>query len=470
MKNKIKYIILSVFISFAIISCSEDFLNIDPEQNIPAEKAVVSENTLKTALNGVYSELQGSDYYGRSFYVIPELMADNLFLSSRNTGRYLDFDNFVVSEEDSYVEGLWDNLYVVLVNASHVIEGGEKLEGGSQEQQALFDQLVGEAYALRALAHFDLVRMFAQPYNFTTDASHPGIPIINQVNDERISPSRDNVQMVYEQINSDLASAIIKMTASKNEGRFSVNAAHALAARVALYQEDYEAAISHSTAVIESGEFSLIGNAEYSSLWATDFNKESIFEIINTISDSPGFNSLGHFFVPDGYADALVPEDLINTYDPDDVRLSVIIAGTKSGAEEVANFVGKFPKGTSHDDNIKVLRMAEQYLIRAEAYAKTNKDDLARDDLQAVVNRANKDASPVTETGEDLIAKILLERRKELAFEGQRLFDLNRNKMDVEIVQGENVIQATYPNEKFILPIPLSELNANTNMQQNPGY
>jgi hypothetical protein len=470
MKNKIKYIILSVFISFAIISCSEDFLNIDPEQNIPAEKAVVSENTLKTALNGVYSELQGSDYYGRSFYVIPELMADNLFLSSRNTGRYLDFDNFVVSEEDSYVEGLWDNLYVVLVNASHVIEGGEKLEGGSQEQQALFDQLVGEAYALRALAHFDLVRMFAQPYNFTADASHPGIPIINQVNDERISPSRDNVQMVYEQINSDLASAIIKMTASKNEGRFSVNAAHALAARVALYQEDYEAAISHSTVVIESGEFSLIGNAEYSSLWATDFNKESIFEIINTISDSPGFNSLGHFFVPDGYADALVPEDLINTYDPDDVRLSVIIAGTKSGAEEVANFVGKFPKGTSHDDNIKVLRMAEQYLIRAEAYAKTNKDDLASEDLQAVVIRANPDASPVTETGEDLIAKILLERRKELAFEGQRLFDLNRNKMDVEIVQGENVIQATYPNEKFILPIPLSELNANTNMQQNPGY
>lgn len=76
----------------------------------------------------------------------------------------------------------------------------------------------------------------------------------------------------------------------------------------------------------------------------------------------------------------------------------------------------------------------------------------------------------ITETGAALIDRILLERRKELAFEGHRLFDLNRNKRSVTIIQGDQSIQAEYPNDKFILPIPLSELNANTNMVPNPGY
>lgn len=470
MNNKIKHIVLSILVSIAVFSCSDNFLDINPEQNVPAESAVVDEKTLETALNGVYSELQSNNYYGRSFYVIPELMADNLFLSSRNTGRYLDFDNFVVSERDSYVEGLWIKLYSVLANASRVIEGGEQLESGSIEQQARFDQMVGEAYAIRALAHFDLVRMFAQPYNFTSDAGHIGVPIIAQVYNERISPPRDNVRTVYQQINSDLEQAISKMSLSKQNGRFSVNAAHALAAKVALYQEDFNGAISHSSEVINSGVFSLIANSNYLDLWGTDFNSEMIFEVINTISDNPGTNGLGHFFDVTGYADALVTFDLLGYYDANDVRLSAIIQGAKPGAESDANFVGKFPLGTSHDDNIRVLRLAEQYLIRAEAYAKTDKDDLAQVDLYNVISRANTGANAITETGQELIDLILLERRKELAFEGERLFDLNRNKRDVNMVQGDKNTWISYPSEKFILPIPLSELNANPNMEQNPGY
>lgn len=470
MYQKLKYIALSILMSITIFSCSDNFLDIDPEQNVPAENAVIDENTLKTALNGVYSELQSSNYYGRSMYVIPELMADNLFLSSRNTGRYLDFDNFVVSERDSYVEDLWIKLYSVLANASRVIEGGEKLKSGSTEQQALFDQLVGEAYALRALAHFDLVRLFAQPYNFTADASHLGIPIINQVYDERISPPRDNVKNVYKQINSDIETAINKMSVSKKSGKFSVGGAKALAARVALYQEDYDTAITYSTQVINSGTFQLIDHDQYADLWANDFNSESIFEIVNTVSDNSGTDGLGHFFDVKGYADALVPLDIINTYDPDDIRLNAIIQGAKPGAEQDANFVGKFPKGTEHDDNLRIFRLAEQYLIRAEAYAKTDQPTLAQEDLLTVMKRAKPTAVPVIETGEDLMDLILLERRRELAFEGHRLFDLNRNKRSVTMIQSDNKTEASYPNDKFILPIPLSELNANPDMKQNPGY
>ncbi len=382
MRKNIIYIIVSTW-AFLFISCSEDFLEIDPEQNVAAENAVVDLNTLQTALNGVYSNLQSNGYYGRNLYVMPELMADNLFLSLRNTGRYLDFNNFVVSKEDSYVESSWNSIYEVAVNANRVIDGGENILEEFPGQEAQIKQLIGEAYALRSLAHFDLVRLFAQPYNYT-----------------------------------------------------------------------------------------LVANENYEELWAVDFNQETLMEVINTIADNAGTNGLGHFFDVTGYADALVTEDLVDTYSENDARLLAITAGSKPGAEEEAYFVNKFPNGTLHDDNIKILRLAEQYLIRAEAYAKTNQDELAQQDLQVVVNRADPDAKMITETGEVLIDRILLERRKELAFEGHRLFDLTRNKRDLRIDQGEgSVIEASYPNDKFILPIPLNEINANPEIQpQNPGY
>lgn len=471
MIRNITHTIASLLLLSCMFSCSSDFLDIDPEQNVSSEKAITDVNTLQTAINGVYSKLQSPDYYGRSMYVIPELMADNLALSTRNTGRYLDYDGFVVSEEDTFADGLWNTLYEVIVNASKAIDGAEKLEAISPEQQEQIDQLTGEAYAIRALAHFDLVRLFAQPYNFTADASHLGVPVINRSEDNEISPARNTVKEVYDQINSDLSVAMEKIAADRKDGRFTSYAVKALAARAYLYQEDYDNAIVWSTEVINDGGFSLISNTDYPELWAQEFNTESIFEIVNTIADNAGTNGLGHYFDPDGYADALVTTDLYNSYAGNDVRLEAIRLGAKTGAEEEALFVYKFPKGTSRDDNVRILRLAEQFLIRAEAYAKTGKDAEARADLLKVVNRATPGISEIDESGTELTDRIIEERRKELAFEGHRLFDLNRNKRDVRIIQSENSIEVSYPNDRFILPIPLNEINANPDiLPQNPGY
>ncbi|WP_461533317.1 RagB/SusD family nutrient uptake outer membrane protein [Sinomicrobium sp.] len=468
----IKNTICSLLIILVASSCGSDFLDIDPEQNISSEQAITDLNTLQTAMNGIYSKLQSSDYYGRSMYIIPELMADNLYLSSRNTGRYLDHESFAVTEEDSYSNGLWNQMYAVIVNATKAIEGGENLVPVTDEQQQEIDQLVGEAYALRALAHFDLVRLFAQPYNFTSDATHNGVPVISRSEANEIAPSRNTVKEVYDQINSDLETAIFKMTEERKNGKFTIYSAKALAARSYLYQENYEMAITLSTDVLKNGGYTLISNSNYPELWSEAFNSESIFEVVNTVADNEGSNSLGHFFDPTGYADALVPEELYVLYDSDDARRQETIRqGSKTGAEDDALFVHKFPNGTSWDDNTKVLRLAEQYLIRAEAYAKTGKPELAQDDLMTVINRADPDAVRISESGQPLIDRILEERRKELAFEGHRLFDLNRNKKDVRIIQSENVLEVTYPNDKFILPIPLDEINANPSIKpQNPGY
>lgn len=471
MRKSIKYLVLSFWVFLMVSSCGENFLEIDPEQNVAAEGAVVDINTLETAVNGVYSLLQSSDYYGRSMFVIPELMADNLYLSLRNTGRYLEYNNFVVSREDSKAEGTWNAIYKVAVNATRAIEGGEEMLEEFPGQKDKIKQLIGEAYALRALAHFDLVRLYAQPYNFTDDASHPGIPLITEVNRNEIAPSRNSVGEVYEFIEADLEKAISDMTEEKQNGRFSVYAAYGLAARVALYEEDNEKAITYSSKVIDSGIFSLIPHTDYMDLWKEDFNSETLMEVINTASDNAGTNGYGHFFDVTGYADALVTEDLVNTYSEDDARRQAFLEGSKPSAEDHAFFVNKFPRGTQHDDDVKILRLAEQYLIRAEAYVKMGEDDLAQEDLQEVVNRADPNAAEITKTGKALLDRILLERRKELAFEGHRLFDLNRNKRGINIIVGPgDVIEASYPNDHFILPIPLSEVNANPEIQQNIGY
>lgn len=467
---KYKYIAI-LAVTMLTASCSESFLDINPEQSVAAESAVVDIVTLQTALNGAYSKLQSNDYYGRTMYIIPELMADNLYLSSRNTGRYLEYETFVVSERNGEAEGLWEKGYQVIVNATRAIEGGKTLQGTTAAQQNSINQLIGEAYTLRALAHFDLVRMFAQPYNFTADASHLGVPVITEVNIVQTSPKRNTVKEVYTQITNDLTTALGLMQTQKGKGSFSIGAAKGLLARVALYQDDKINAIKYSSEVITTGGYSLIANKDYATLWSTELNNETLFEVVNTIADNEGSNSLGHFFNVTGYADALVPTDLYGLYDAQDARRTAITTGAKPSAEKVALFVNKFPKGTLSDDNIKILRLAEQYLIRAEAYAKEGENTLAQNDLNVIIKRANPTAANATETGAALLNRILEERRKELAFEGHRLFDLNRNKKDVKIIQSEKSITVSYPSDKFILPIPLKELNSNPNIKpQNTGY
>ncbi|MGO4822573.1 MULTISPECIES: RagB/SusD family nutrient uptake outer membrane protein [unclassified Flavobacterium] len=467
---KFKHIAILAIVMLTV-SCSESFLDINPEQSVAAESAIVDIVTLQTAVNGTYSKLQSNDYYGRTMYIIPELMADNLYLSSRNTGPYLEYETFVVSERNGEAEGLWEKGYQVIVNATRAIEGGKKLQGSSTAQQNTINQLIGEAYALRALAHFDLVRMFAQPYNFTADASHLGVPVITEVNIVQTSPKRNTVKEVYTQITNDLTTALGLMQTQKGKGSFSIGAAKGLLARVALYQDDKINAIKYSSEVIATGGYSLIANKDYATLWSTELNNETLFEVVNTIADNEGSNSLGHFFNVTGYADALVPTELYGLYDAQDARRTAITTGAKPSAEKVALFVNKFPKGTLSDDNIKILRLAEQYLIRAEAYAKDNQNTLAQNDLNVIIKRANPAAANATETGTALLNRILEERRKELAFEGHRLFDLNRNKKDVKIIQSDKSMTVSYPSDKFILPIPLKELNSNPNIKpQNTGY
>lgn len=143
------------------------------------------------------------------------------------------------------------------------------------------------------------------------------------------------------------------------------------------------------------------------------------------------------------------------------------------------NLIQKFPRNDTQDDNVHVLRLSEMYLIKAEAHAQLNEDTDAQQALDVIIHRALEipvppDTLPVsTETGQALQDKILLERRKELAFEGFRLFDLTRHGITFnKYRQDGDPIEINAPANRTILPVPIDEINVNPNIanQQNPGY
>ena len=226
-----------------------------------------------------------------------------------------------------------------------------------------------------------------------------------------------------------------------------------------------------ATEVIETGGFSLIENADYLTLWSQDNTSESIFEISQTESDNQGGNNLGAMYVVDGYGDYLPSNDVISLYDPNDARLQVFIEDELLAGDYAPYRMNKYPDVLGYD-NIKVMRLAEIYLIRAEARAQIGTNITgAQEDLNKVRQRALPSAPDVTATGEALIEEILLERRLELCFEGQRLWDLMRYKKDIVRNQcTASICYIPYGDDTNILPIPQDETDVNPNIEQNPGY
>ncbi|MGV3541267.1 MAG: RagB/SusD family nutrient uptake outer membrane protein [Rufibacter sp.] len=470
-KNISKPIVLAA-LAFNISACS-DFLDLENANSLDVGTTVRDLPSLTNASNGVYSGFQSAGYYNRTFILLPDLMTDNAFVSRQNVGFYTNYDALEVNNQDGYANGAWASMYSLIANANLAIASGERLTLNPLQQNTA-NQIIGEMYAARALAHFDLVRFFAKPYNATADASHFGVPIITAPQTEIISPSRATVQQVYAQIIRDFEKSLQLMAPNgekyRKNGRFTPDAAKALLAKVYLYMGNWAEAERYATEVISGGTYSLIPNNQYQNSWRFDFSTESIFEIENTNVDKAGVNGIGMMYEQGQYGDILTTADLYNTYALTDVRRTLIQVGRR-GIDNPAYIVHKYPKGLStQDDNIKVIRLAEVYLIRAEARAEQGKNDLAQDDLFEVMKRADPTALKVLLTGPELVDRILLERRKELAFEGNRLFDLTRKKKDVNLIRATSSTIIPYNDNRLILPIPIAEINANPNIAQNPGY
>lgn len=479
-----KYIKL-IFIVIAITSCGKKFLDRESEYYSDKKDAYSSLQGLQSALNGCYDGLQDYRYYGRNFILIPEIYADNAKLSSTNLNNFSSFYNFSLTAGTSELEGFWEIGYKIISRTNNIIDASDKLSTVSYSQKK---QILGEAYAIRALVYFDLTRVFAQSYGITSGVdsangagNHVGIPLVvkSLKEDSLISPSRNKVQQIYNQIINDLNKADTMLPNRNTEPyTFSSNAVKALLARVYMSYGSaggYLLANQYASKVISSGEYKLVAYNNYIDSWSLPYSSETILSLSYSSTDNLGSNALGFMLSKAGYGDIVASDDLYALYSEKDIRKQLF----KKGKDI---FVSKYPGrlGVLGIDNIPILRLSEMYLIKAEALVRlgfTNPaqkayvENTARLLMDTLQKRVNLNAIPLKLEDKDLLEYILQERRKELAFEGHRFFDIKRQQKPIERNSCQSsVCYVTNPNYLFALPIPTSELNANPNLKQNPGY
>ncbi|MDE5416937.1 RagB/SusD family nutrient uptake outer membrane protein [Labilibaculum sp. DW002] len=476
-----KNILYIGLLAFGMMSCS-DFLDVDDKTKISNDKIFSNLSGVEEALNGVYYEMGDYSYYGCNMIMAAEVKGGNLKFDDLTQGspfasNYLPAFQFTHTWEgdDDYFENFYGDIYKVISAANSVVENIEYALDASETEKL---QAVAEAKAIRALAHFDLTRLYSQPYSYTANAQHLGVPYMlkNIAYDEYTR--RDLLFNNYENIivdlleaESNLGTAVGIEDANYAKAYMSKLAAQALLARVYLYKNDWDKAKEYATKVIEDGSVSLIDNSEVLSYYSNSTpTKEDIFVLDNSGRSIAAPLSARIGIKEDRTTLYLLPSnDIIDLYENGDIRKNLFaIQMEKTLTTKWTEFSG------TKDHFTPVLRLAEMYLIRAEASLNlpVSNEVQARADLDLIRKRANPAVANLQLSGAALKEELFQERRRELAFEGHLFFDIVRMGRDLRRVDCNALynVNVDYPSNLFVLPIPEDAIKSNSQMVQNPGY
>jgi len=467
MKRIFVYTVMLVLLSVGQ-GCNKE-LALSPADKLPTDEALSNIKGVNAAVNGMYAGMRSTDYYGRNYLILGEITADNVYLSTSNSNRFLSSWrlSWIVSDVD--VTGVWNRAYAVILRANNIINSIPVISDGTAEEKNFAK---GQALFIRALAHFDLLRFFAEPY-IVGGGTSLGVPVITKF--EVGSPKRNTVDQVYAQIIADLTEVKSLLPEATNDPfNASSYAASALLARVYLYKGDNAAAIAEATRVINAG-YAIQPANSLADFYNTPGTGEDIFTLKILDIQTAGSDNLGQMFRKPGYGDIRVSPDLVNILEPGDARRVFISAFNGSPSEFQNNkFTGQ--QGISGLHSPKILRISEMYLARAEAYAKEGNYAAALTDVNAI--RTHRNLAALENVANDaVLAAVLKEKRVEFMFEGHRYFDLLRNKLDIVRNHCNNPEQLNTPrctieatSNTAIFPIPQRETDVNRNIEQNPGY
>ncbi len=473
----IKVLAITSTIFFA--SCS-NLLNVDPRQSIDSATALTTQEALEAAVSGAYDYLQALRMYGRDFIALPEALSDNGRATNKSGRLQAEYQN---QPNAHFSAGTWQLSYAAINQINLILDNAPKVNMPA----ATRNNIEGQALFLRALIYHNLMRVYAyDPGAIVTQNSRGGVPLaLTPIlgSDQIEKLSRAPIDAVYAQIYKDLDDAIVKLATTPNSrAPFYATraAAEALYSRVALYRRDYANVVRFADAALSRGVGTFVTNAQYVASWRAAIHPESIFELQYVTAENLGVNealqttyttllAVGDRSRTGGFGDLVPTADLLNIMQAEgnDVRRQLYELGTagRGTAEiECTKFMGK--GGQPNLDNIPVIRVSEVILNRAEAYAMQNNDALALADLNRIRNRAGLPS--VTLSGAALLEEILKQRRIELAFEGDRWFTLKR--LGRDIVKAPPVQTVPFIDFRILAPIPVREIQANPNLQQNFGY
>lgn len=433
-------------------SCSTEDLNPSLEQSKRSENAITSVGDMDGLIKGAYNRFSSSGYYGRDYMVTNEVRTPNVFANG-TSGRFTTEAAFMQLPNSVY---MWDNAYSVIAIANILIATDvSTLEGNDNYEK----HIQGQAYAIRALAHFDLLKTYGQQYV----GGSLGVPYVTKFKGDNDFPERDSVESNVDNILSDLQTGFVLMSQDffdSSKEFMSQYTAKALESRVAVQFEMWEVARDAAKAVIDSKIYSIVPASDYVMSFDTDGGSNSIFEIAQSTTDNPGTDRIDFIYRGSTYGDIEVIPSVLGIYGGIDVRLDIL---DYEGDEMLRN-IGKYPNIAA---NIIVIRYEEVVLNYAEALFQLGNTSEALTWLNKIPEARNAELY-----SEVNVENILLERRREFIFEGLYYWDLLRYEMNIEKVSPLQNIMETIPfgDYRLAFPIPLNEIDANSNIVQNPGY
>lgn len=491
----------------SLSSCVNDWLDVAPSDGTDADAALTSSSDLAAARTGMYEALKGNsnlvDYYGQQFFVYGDVHAGddyqyNNIGGSNRASFYYDMNYQTASEFTSSTSSsnvAWKSPYIVIGRANRIIaaaEGGALSDAA--EAKATIDQYAAEAKVLRALAHFDLVRIYGKPYTEDQGASL-GVPLVTGVLESNAKPVRSTVAEVYTQVVKDLTEAISSnaLATETEPGYVSVWGAKAILSRVYLNMGDYANALSVAEDIIKNSGAALWTRDQYFKAWdaSTPNESEFLFRLnVAGSTDSNDLNGIGNLQQREGYKEMVATKKFVDmlTSDPEDVRNDMFLPAT--AAKEVATYgtnkvyLNKLRGQGGNLRNVTIvpiIRLSEVYLTAAECAFRNNDKTKAVEYLNDLVKNRTTTVASLATVDNITLERILIERRKELIGEGQRYFDALRNNETITryTSEADKGWHKTLSKEaqsfdrdyfKAIAAIPQAEINANPNIKQNTGY
>lgn len=467
-----KIFIITIMSVFAFTSCN-DALEILPADSIPAEVAFESVADLQNGMNSVYRQYNPANTIDFS-----STFTDDTKIGGDNGGQKVSFHNWVMNPGTAEAQAMWGNNYATINSINRILDASSAITPNAS-QQVQYDKILGDCYALRAFLHLELLSY----YGVSFDAGAPGIPYSDFVVVFEQLPRLTSGE-VFTKINEDLDRAYNLIDpAYTDPGYVSRDFITAVRARAGLFSGDSATALTATQDLI--AKYPLANQLQYVNMFGDDTdNTEVIFKLYRVAGSSDQIIGGVWYFTGTGGAFLEMSNefyDLISA-DAGDIRFPVNVDLAASNPANNVHMIGKYlgKGGFNYINDIKVFRVSEMYFIRAELLAKAG-DYTGAALLLKQVRDARTGSDTVQSTFNTLQAavnEILVERRKELAYEGFRYVDVKRTnsitnagfERDASDCGSGTPCSLAASDYRFVFPVPLAELNANTVISQAPGY
>lgn len=477
---------------FSTTSCLDKF----PEASIPADKAIQTVEEADQAVIGIYSGFLSSALYSGYLTLLPDIQSDLAYAVKGYSNTYGDIWRWEINPTNKEIGAVYAALYGIIGQCNFLLEFLDDVEKNTYDTKdiARIEQFYGEAYFARALAYSELIKLYCKSYESDEEAmSELGVVIKSDYyGSEPLVRSSlyDSYQFVIDDL--DMALTYLKLEDDFNGSLhssvyFNEYTIHALRARIALYMKDYDQAILSSTKVIESDYYRLSSaNDLYTSnmsyfnyMWSYDLATEIIWQVGFTATNYGG--ALGRIFFNYDYVsmkpDYVPAQWVLDLYESNDNRYSAYFTTYQTGHTHglawplLTKYWGNqdlYSQAMLLNTTMpKVFRLAEQYLIRAEAYAaKTQYTNAAKDIATLRSYRYSNFGGGVSLNKDNAMEVIEEERVRELYMEGFRLMDLKRwhkgftrKEQSNSLPEGSS-LKIEKDNSLFVWPIPSHELES----------